>query len=250
MECDSIDQYTSMICWADKNTLISVARSTVRKLTFDMMNKRCDEEILVPDIFSPYVSCSEDGKVFVIGSISFTITVLIFDLQNGDSQTWTPNRVGSSLDMYVLSLNSQYIVISGSTRRFVYKRDRSFLSETVYDDTRSLSGTYLSDNNILYISLFSEILLENLLTNTTGVIKNRGYASVSGIPEGKVFITNQFKTQVDVYSKVGQFLYPLQMGNRQLQLISSIAAYGSNNGESYLALLTTKPSISIFTLHT
>ena len=204
----------------DQDTLIAAdywGRLLV-KYSIDRVTRTCTGQVLVDLGYKPCsVSCSQGGLVFVTEWTPGVVRVRVYNVSTGRrEEVWVTN-INSPSYRVPVSLGAEYIVLSAGNKIYVYNQNRALLYPVTHDQV-SWDGflqTYVTDTGVFWGTAYEgwELLIMDLSTNETkisteGIVRAEG---VSGTSNGYVYVSDQNKADVGVYSADGTFLHLLHI---------------------------------------
>ena len=202
------------LCWMDQDTLIVADQHGLQlvKYTIDRVTRTCTGQVLDSGYLVHSVSCSQGGLVFTTEHGRGLVRV--YNVSTGHRELWDTN-ITLSYRVRV-SVSAEFIVLSPGNNSYVHNQDRAPLYSVTHDQVSNrVIQTYVTDTGVFWGTVFegNKLLIMDLYSKVTkisteGIVRAFG---VSGTKNGYVYVTDQYRVDVGVYSADGTYLHRLQI---------------------------------------
>ena len=201
----------------DQDTLIAADRGGEQlvKYTIDSVTRTCTGQVVESGYSVRSVSCTQGGLVFATEGEWGVVMVRIYNLNTGFREEWYTN-INSETTEVIVSHSAEFVVLSVDIKRYVYNKDRTLLYSVTNNQLIPwFLQTYVTETGVFWGTVHGgyKLLIMDLYTNATkisteGIVRAEG---VSGTRNGYVYVTDQNKADVGVYSANGTFLHRLHI---------------------------------------
>ena len=184
------------------------------KYTINRVTRTCTGQVLDSGYRVFSVSCSQGGLVYATEWATGVVRVRVYNVSTGRrEEVWDTNINSQSVHVHV-SFSAEFIVLSTANKNYVYNKDRALLYSVTHDQVSDrFYQTYVTETGVFWGTVYEgyKLLIMDLNTkdsklSTEGIVRAQG---VSGTRNGYVYVTDESKADVGVYSADGTFLHHL-----------------------------------------